>query len=1200
MQEDLFDKKDFRKFQNRLSMLPINTKPQSFIDVVNQAVPFYKQIDELLKRDVDFSNKKDVEIITRLLTSSEHSKKDLQVLKKAFGELKFFKETQQNLPANDYTALINELKCEKFDQFETVFSYDDFGYKYYIILKGSVYVLIPNPEMLKNQKQQLNQADKKQQQTNDSAQPISIKNSEKLQSSRKASLAGRKPSLNLAVSVESSEPSTPSPIKKQSLDRRKSVMKQQLSQFQQIAQQQQQQQQQQLQLEEDIKIKKKNSIQVITDFFEKDDENENQDEENGLTIQQLGALSLLKSKSLSPVKLNRRTTLGQPNLVTGIKKLQMLLKKGNAIEEEETEPIQDPQLTEQQIQNTVLQQNFGFDIIKTLKVGDAFGEIALMNNARRTASIICKEETIMVTLSKQSYDKILSNYHQKKFMESVNFLKEFSFFANWQNSKINGLYQNMEKRAAQYKEVIYKEGDNADFVYFIKEGEFEVTKTLKIESSDQSVHDQFNSLLKQGKNIENRKAKISVLGIGSSFGEEEIVMGTKRACSVQCISSTAELYILHKQKFIQHIKYDKQNIQKLKIDIQNRVQWRENLQDKLIETDKIFKDNKQQTHPEPINIKDFKLRQSEQVLDEDESDEEEVNITATSPLHKKRQFWVPPQQTNSGLSPISPNENKKLSIFMKSNPQIFHQHPIEKIITLKEENARTLRNTLKSFSNLNSPIKTNSNETIDAKNSNHVPLIKFKSTIQNIKQTSSQTADNSPQVGISSQSHQLLNSQGQRVSQNGHFVSSLTDIELDFTKLTINQTRSPHIKNLIDPFYEPQSKQSNRSLKQDITLDKFSPKKGYTKTKFINSSNLQIPFSNEKITQSILETEQEEEQNEKTAKQNERFIKLPKDFQNLLKYTTQMSNVKDKQSLYNLNNFQFAKIQRQNEQDNNSQNMIRVNSLQYSGNLSSATTQDAQISSYQSPRNSENNSLQPPVSVNRSSFNHNSFLQSSSNNNNNNYPTITAISFSNLNQAMYQSQKLQPSGIEANKSFYKDQQDLSPTASPKNNKRFRSLQPLNFAKQLSLTKHLKQLEKVPTQSQNNNTSALSLEKAINYSFNTITISPQSNKIRKNLSQIVLQTPTNNSQGSTFSSYISKDSKIKLIAQKSQYNQTQGSLFKNFQIKNNEKSFRQNIETMAPVILSSQESIKQQQQKYPKEAKHISLTQSLRVSIVPQN
>lgn len=52
-----------------------------------------------------------------------------------------------------------------------------------------------------------------------------------------------------------------------------------------------------------------------------------------------------------------------------------------------------------------------FDIVRELVSGDAFGEIALVNNSRRTASIICKEDTVCAVLSKQSYDKILSQHH---------------------------------------------------------------------------------------------------------------------------------------------------------------------------------------------------------------------------------------------------------------------------------------------------------------------------------------------------------------------------------------------------------------------------------------------------------------------------------------------------------------------------------------------------------------------------------------------------------------------------------------------------------------------------------------------------------------------------------------------------------------------------------------------------------------------
>lgn len=102
------------------------------------------------------------------------------------------------------------------------------------------------------------------------------------------------------------------------------------------------------------------------------------------------------------------------------------------IEEEKEEAMSEQVLQHQTMTDEeILEEHSGFEIVKKLEVGDGFGEIALMNNARRTASIVCREETIMVTLSKQSYDKILSSFHHKKFMESVNFLKEFNFFSNW-------------------------------------------------------------------------------------------------------------------------------------------------------------------------------------------------------------------------------------------------------------------------------------------------------------------------------------------------------------------------------------------------------------------------------------------------------------------------------------------------------------------------------------------------------------------------------------------------------------------------------------------------------------------------------------------------------------------------------------------------------------------------------------------------
>lgn len=46
--------------------------------------------------------------------------------------------------------------------------------------------------------------------------------------------------------------------------------------------------------------------------------------------------------------------------------------------------------------------------IKTLKLGDSFGELALLDNRPRAATIICDEDSYFAVLEKQLFDKILS------------------------------------------------------------------------------------------------------------------------------------------------------------------------------------------------------------------------------------------------------------------------------------------------------------------------------------------------------------------------------------------------------------------------------------------------------------------------------------------------------------------------------------------------------------------------------------------------------------------------------------------------------------------------------------------------------------------------------------------------------------------------------------------------------------------------
>lgn len=74
------------------------------------------------------------------------------------------------------------------------------------------------------------------------------------------------------------------------------------------------------------------------------------------------------------------------------------------------------------------QKNYFFYELKSIKTGDSFGQLALMENKPRSASIICKEDCHFAILDKEHFDGILSklfifyfSIHNKKKYIIMNF-----------------------------------------------------------------------------------------------------------------------------------------------------------------------------------------------------------------------------------------------------------------------------------------------------------------------------------------------------------------------------------------------------------------------------------------------------------------------------------------------------------------------------------------------------------------------------------------------------------------------------------------------------------------------------------------------------------------------------------------------------------------------------------------------------------
>lgn len=110
----------------------------------------------------------------------------------------------------------------------------------------------------------------------------------------------------------------------------------------------------------------------------------------------------------------------------------------------------------------------------------------------RTATVVCREETILGVLSRQQYNKILCNFksladvdfswsfcdlvklYEKRDERDLQFLRDFGIFSHLSNDRLREIFLQLDKAVFRKNNRLYQEGDNPDKVYFIRNGEIEV------------------------------------------------------------------------------------------------------------------------------------------------------------------------------------------------------------------------------------------------------------------------------------------------------------------------------------------------------------------------------------------------------------------------------------------------------------------------------------------------------------------------------------------------------------------------------------------------------------------------------------------------------------------------------------------------------------------------------------------------------
>ena len=125
--------------------------------------------------------------------------------------------------------------------------------------------------------------------------------------------------------------------------------------------------------------------------------------------------------------------------------------------------------------------------LKKYQPGEGFGELALLYNAPRAATITANSEAVLWKLDRDTFNHIVKDAAAKKRQKYDDFLQSVKILQNmdpYERSKLGDALREEKYKKGDY---VIREGDIGDKFFFISEGEAIATKVLQDGKPPQQV-----------------------------------------------------------------------------------------------------------------------------------------------------------------------------------------------------------------------------------------------------------------------------------------------------------------------------------------------------------------------------------------------------------------------------------------------------------------------------------------------------------------------------------------------------------------------------------------------------------------------------------------------------------------------------------------------------------------------------------------
>lgn len=116
--------------------------------------------------------------------------------------------------------------------------------------------------------------------------------------------------------------------------------------------------------------------------------------------------------------------------------------------------------------------------MKTCTRGEVFGELALLYNCPRAASVDAKSECTVWRLDRETFNHVAKDAALKRNVKHDAFLRKVSLFASLNDHQRAQIADSLKAERVQQDDIVVRQGEEGDKFYIVEEGTLVALKSV--------------------------------------------------------------------------------------------------------------------------------------------------------------------------------------------------------------------------------------------------------------------------------------------------------------------------------------------------------------------------------------------------------------------------------------------------------------------------------------------------------------------------------------------------------------------------------------------------------------------------------------------------------------------------------------------------------------------------------------------------